>query len=121
MHRNQNSVIYCFFTTPDDGDILEIADYLINLDKTQVYNLAIVLGLSPRKVKTMEDSRTFLDDILAAWIRKEDYVERRGLPTWETLVRALRHPRVGQTGLANDISRDKGINRKIAHVTSLCQ
>ena len=109
MPRNQNLVVYCFFNTPDDGDILEIADYLINLDKTQVYHLGIILGLSQRKVKTMEDSKTFLDDILTAWIRKEDYVERRGLPTWETLVRALRHPRIGQTGLANDISRDKNI------------
>ena len=57
----------------------------------------------------MEDSKTFLDDVLTAWIRKEDYVEQKGLPTWETPVRALRHPRIGQTGLANDISRDKNI------------
>ena len=97
------------FSIPDDGDIMEITDYLINLDKTQVYHLGIVLGLSQRKVKAMEDSKTFLDDVIASWIRKEDYVERRGLPTWETLVRALRHPRIGQTGLANDISKDKSI------------
>ena len=97
------------FSIPDDGDIMEITDYLFQLDKADIYNLGMVLGLSQIRVKAMEDSKTFLDDVIAAWIRKKDFVERRGLPTWETLVRALRHRRIGQTGLANDIRKDKSI------------
>jgi len=32
-----------------------------------------------------EDSDTFKEDMIAAWLQKEDQVTRRGLPTWETL------------------------------------
>ena len=57
----------------------------------------------------MEDSKTFLDDVLAAWLRREDSVQKRGMPSWRTLVKALKHQLLGQTGVASDICRDKGI------------
>ena len=52
----------------------------------------------------MEDSKTFLDDMIAAWLQK---VDRVGVPTWQRLVKALTHKRVGQTGIANEIEKDK--------------
>lgn len=55
------------------------------------------------------DSTTFLEDIIAAWLREEDGVKEKGEPTWTVLVNALKHPRVGQTGIANDIAKDKGL------------
>ena len=64
----------------------------------------MVLGLSHHRLKGMEDSKTFLDDMIAAWLQK---VDRVGVPTWQRLVKALRHKRVGQTGIANKIEKDK--------------
>ena len=34
-------------------------------------------------------------------------VEQRGIPSWDTLAKALRHPRLGQNGIASDIERRK--------------
>ena len=92
-----------------EGDLLDIKCYLDDLEITHIYNLGLVLGLSQSKVKKMKVSDTFLDDVLAAWLRREDDVEKRGLPSWKTLVGALRHKLLGQTGIASDICRDKGI------------
>ena len=50
----------------------------------------------------LEKMRSYPDDMVAAWLRKEDYVIRMsGEPTWRTLVDALR--KVGQEGTARDI------------------
>ena len=82
------------------------------MEKTHIYHLGLVLGLRHNKVKTMMDSATFLDDVIAAWLRKEDKVPEKGEPSWTVLVNALKHPRVGQTGMANNIVKDK------RHITS---
>ena len=58
----------------------------------------------------MRDSETFRDDMIDAWLQKEDQVTERGKPTWDTLVKALKHPRVNQAGVANKIEEEK-INR----------
>ena len=47
--------------------------------------------------------------MIAAWLQKEDDVTRRGLPTWETLVKALRNDRVNQNGVAEKIVTDKNV------------
>ena len=83
---------------------MEITDYLFKLDQTHIYHLGVVLGLSHHRVKRMKDSETFLDDMIAAWLQKVDQVEA---PTWQRLVKALRHKRVGQTGIASAIEKDK--------------
>ena len=49
-----------------DEDFLEITEYLIALEKTDVYNLGLVLGLNQHKVVAKMDSKTFLDDIITA-------------------------------------------------------
>ena len=92
-----------------DEDFLEITEYLIAMEKTDVYNLGLVLGLSQHKVVTKMDSKTFLDDVITAWLRKEDQVIKRGEPSWRVLVSALKHRRVGQTGIATKIAMDKGL------------
>ena len=79
-----------------------------NLEKTHIYHLGLVLGLRQNRVKTMMDSVVFLDDVIAAWLRKEDKVTEKGEPSWTVLVNALKHCRVGQTGIANKIAEDKG-------------
>ena len=54
----------------------------------------------------METSKRFRDDVIAAWLQKEDQVLKMGTPTWETLVKALRDPRVNQAGIAKKIEAD---------------
>ena len=90
-----------------EDDLLDITDYLCNMEKIHIYNLGIVLGLTQTKVKTMMDSATFQDDIIAAWLRKEDKVTVKGEPSWRVLVNALKHRRVGQIGIANKIANEK--------------
>ena len=55
----------------------------------------------------MRDSETLRDDVIAAWLQKEDQVTRRGVPTWEALVKALRDRRVNQIGVADKIEMHK--------------
>ena len=86
--------------------MVKITDYLLDMEKIQIYNLGLVLGLRHSKLKTMMDSATFCDDIIASWIRKEDQVAEKGEPSWTVLVDALKHRRVGQTGIANNIAKD---------------
>ena len=57
----------------------------------------------------MASSETFRDDMIAAWLQKEDQVTKRGMPTWETLVKALRDRRVNQTGVADKIETEKAM------------
>ena len=56
------------------NDHLEITDYLLSLNKDQIFNLGLVLGLDYRKLSAMEDSKRFLDDVIIAWLRREDQV-----------------------------------------------
>ena len=80
------------------------------MERIHVYHLGVVLGLSQIKLKAkLEESKTFLDDVIAAWLRKEDQVIERGEPSWRVLISALKHRRVGQTGIASSIAKDKGI------------
>ena len=94
-------------------DFLEVTDYLPkDLGQTDIYHLGVALGLKQPHVKKMReemgDSETFKDDVIAAWLeQKEDQVTKKGKPTWQTLVEALRHRRVNQTGIAEKIRREK--------------
>ena len=87
--------------------MLEVTDYLQNMEKTHIYNLGLVLGLRQIRVKDMMDSPTFRDDVIAAWLRKEDQVKEKGEPSWQILINALKHSRVGQTGIADRILKNK--------------
>ena len=55
----------------------------------------------------MGDSETFRDDMIDAWLQKEDQVLKRGVPTWEKLMESLRDRRVNQTGVAEKIENEK--------------
>ena len=90
-------------------DLADISSYLHQLDKTTVFNLGLVLGLNYNRLKTMMDSQTFLQDMLAKWLEKVDQVLQTGVPTWKRLVEALKDPRVGQNGLASKIEQDKDL------------
>ena len=92
---------------PGTDALADITSYLHELDKTALFNLGLVLGLDYNRLKTMTDSPSFLQDMLAGWLLRVDQVLRNGVPTWARLVEALRDPRVGQNGLASKIEQKK--------------
>ena len=89
------------------GDLVEVTDYLLHLGQTEIYNLGLTLGLYQPHLKSMSNLHTFRYDMIASWLQKEDQMLKRGVPTWETLVKALRQPRVNQTEVAERIEIDK--------------
>ena len=99
-----------YFAIPGEEDLLDITDYLLPLERMHVYNLGLVLGISQHKTKAMMNSDTFLDDVIAAWLRREDQVNKKGEPSWTVLVRALEHPRVGQCGISQNIRKEKALH-----------
>ena len=105
-----NQVIFSNYGThlsTDQDNHIEITGYLLGLDKTDIYHLGLVLGLSESRVRGVEDSKTFLDDMVVAWLQKVDQVQKRGAPSWRRLVEALRDRTVGQNGIARKILQDK--------------
>ena len=99
-----------FIAIPGEEDLIDITDYLLPLEKTHIYYLGLVLGISQHKTKAMMDSSTFLDDVIAAWLRREDQVKKKGEPSWTMLIRALEHPRVGQCGISQKIRKEKALH-----------
>ena len=101
-----------YFPVSDIEELLDITDYLLDLDKHSIYHLGIVLRLSPTAVKDWKDEHDkpiFLDRVISAWLRKEANVQQE--PTWRILVEALRHRRLGQHGIADKIASEKlGVN-----------
>ena len=84
--------------------------YLHTLDKSQLSNLGLVLGLSLHHVKGLMDSKTFLGDMVLSWLNQADNVTTRsGVPTWKSLVKALRHKLLRQNGIASQIAKDKNL------------
>ena len=92
---------------PAEEDLVDIAEYLAGIGKAGILNLGLVLGLSYDKLKANMNCDTFLNDVIAAWLRKEDFVKKKGEPSWTTLVNALKHPTVKQEGIANKIEQEK--------------
>ena len=107
LHSSTFSLLTCIA----EKNLVEITDYLLIMEKRHIYHLGLVLGLTQNKVKEMMNSETFLDDVIAAWLRKEDYVTEKGEPSWTVLISALKHPRVSQTGIANAIAKDKRLQQ----------
>ena len=92
-----------------ESDLFDITTYLDVMEKSHIYHLGLVLGIRQTKLKALKDSSdTFLDDVISAWLRKEDQVTEKGDPSWTVLVNALKHARVGQLGISNKIAKDKG-------------
>ena len=91
-------------------DLKDITDYLLDLENDHIYDLGIVFGLDQKKVKEKKTSSHFLDDVISSWLRRECNVERCGTPSWRILAEALMHKRLRQTGLANQIAKEKSFS-----------
>ena len=88
----------------DVSDWATICGYLHQMDQPQIHLLGGELGLI---VFNLEKMQTLPNDMVKAWLRKEDKVkEKSGDPlTWNILVKALQT--IGQDGIADDILREK--------------
>ena len=111
MRNVHTFVTHLPFIHADIGDLFEVTNYLIDLQHDNIYDLGLTLGLYQPHLKEMETSKRFRDDVIAAWLKKEDNVVKMGIPTWETLFKALIHPRVNQTGVASKIVADKNVTK----------
>ena len=94
--------------TLGEQDLVEVTNYLLDMNTSQTYHLGLNLGLKKSNLKVMMKSTTFLDDVIVTWLQKEDEVTAKGEPSWTALISALRHWRVGQATIANKIAKDKG-------------
>ena len=103
-------LLYCLISTLDEDNLLEITDYLLKMQDEHIYNLGVVLGLRQGKVKAMMETNTFRDDVIGAWLREEDGVKEK--PSWTVLINALKHRRVGQTGIAKEIAEKEGLTKE---------
>ena len=91
-------------------DLVEVTDYLNNLNKSHIYNLGLVLGLDYNRVVDLRDNcgsnQDFLDSVVASWLQKEDRVKD---VSWTALITALRNKRLRQNGIAERIAKKHGM------------
>ena len=84
-------------------DHFDVAQYLSELDIGQIRKLGLALGLHYSNLKNMKSP---LDDMVEAWLRKDDSVlKRSGPPSWKSLVTALEA--ISSTGIAEKVRKDK--------------
>ena len=79
-------------------DHFDISQRLKVIPNEALVSLGGALGLYHPKLMRM---KVLPDEMVAAWLRKEDKVLEHGRPTWRVLANALRA--IGQTGVADNI------------------
>ena len=79
-------------------DHKKITNYLRILDKDHCISLGLAFGLEYPNLNKM---KRYPEDVVAAWLRKQDNVCIECLPTWSNLASALEQ--IGQKGIANEV------------------
>lgn len=87
-------------------DLFDVSTYLTDLNRDQVEQLGLALGLTRPTLNRM-GTRTFLNDMLSCWLQGMDNVMENGGHTWQSLCNGLK--KVGQGGIASQIKKDKGL------------
>ncbi len=98
--------VHCLYIA-DEDKLPAICNYLHNLSKAEVTEIAIQMGLSYRWLKDHESSDNYRYDVVDAWLKKQDSVGKMCPPTWQNLVAKLRQ--VDQHGIANQVAVDMRI------------
>ena len=80
-------------------DLPSVVKYLNSLPTPQIKILGSELGLDFTRLTNM-DQATLSQDMVTAWLRKDDNVKET---TWQALITALES--VGHTGIASDIKK----------------
>ena len=102
----------CYTAEDDMQDV-----YRAVLDLAGIWrDMCSALGLRPAVVDTIAatccgNSKQCLREVIVRWLRKTYDVDRHGLPTWRTLVKAVSDKAGGNNpALAEEIAKDhKGI------------
>lgn len=99
----------CFCYNADIDDLNEVSGYLCDLNHAQLEVLGLQMGLRLPTLKNFncDTNATYLNELLAAWLREQDKVMEVCPPTWENLAKALESKRVSQNGIAAKIRKDK--------------
>ena len=71
--------MHLFLINAAIGDLHEVTNYLLDLGKADIYDLGLTLGLYYPRLTKMRDSENFRDDMIAAWLQKEDQVTKQGV------------------------------------------
>ena len=90
----------------DVEDHFIVACSLHSLDKKVIYDVGLALGISHKRLKGIKGSEMFLNDMVDFWLSEVDNVSKKGTPSWEVLVDVLKHPMIGQNGLAQKIMEE---------------
>lgn len=85
-----------------DDDLFKVIKYLNPIHNNDIRRLGLALGLYFPNLKRMEN---LPEDMVQAWLLKQDNVIMKGKPTWSNLVKALRE--IGQNGVAQKIEQEK--------------
>ena len=82
-------------------DHFKITEYLRSLNTEDLIRLGGALGLH---YTTMEKMKSLCNSLVLAWLNQQDNVMKRsGIPTWESLIKALRT--IGHEGVARAIAK----------------
>ena len=92
------------FLLSEMGDLLDIANYLMELSNSQLKPLGYALGLHHPNISRM-DSQNLCYELVAAWLQRVDDVCTRCPPTWSNLVIALE--KMKYNGIAEDMKRER--------------
>ena len=86
-----------------DRDLVYVLDVLNDLNKEEIKCLGLRLGLTFGTVENTDSkpTKSYLQDIMTAWMKKKDYVLDKGEPTKENLRKALE--KEGQSGIAQKL------------------
>ena len=106
------SMTWNLSASPGSDDLVEIIRCLYggDLDKADIYNLGLELGIRKRRLNEKRDSHTsvssFQNEVMSLWLDQVDNVLEKGKPTWARLAAALKSPIIGHNGLAKKIIKE---------------
>ena len=84
------------------SDHFNVTQYLSDLSPKKIITLGGALGLFYPNLKKMKHP---LEDMVEAWLRKDDQVLKSGHPSWKSLVNALESTE--NIGIAEKIRKEK--------------
>lgn len=77
------------------------------MNSQQMFNLGQVWGLHFQTAARIMKSDTYHDEMVDAWLKKQEDVSTRCPPTWRNLVKSLKHERVKQNGIAEKVEQER--------------
>ena len=103
--------LWLTFFSPAKLDLKTICEALGSI-KTKWFEFGIQLGISRNKLLEFEKERDPLSAVIDYWLRG-NVTESSALISWQSIVAVLKSKYVGETGLAEEISKEYCQQRSI--------